>query len=179
MPGESTNPEPSPTSQVHLYVMQGSCGRIKIGRSINPEKRRRDLQTQGGRTIRLVAVFQGQGAEERRIHAALAPHRLLGEWFRSSIACRNAIIDLLGPMKFPFEYTADARRKAAEVKAAEKAEADYQAMMAKAREYLSRPTRRVTPFIGSPSIQTMAEYQAVSDARRAAYLAKKAKKANA
>ena len=69
----------------HLYVMQATDGRIKIGRSGNPNKRRRDLETSSGMKIALIATFKGRGSEEGAIHALLHEYRRIGEWFDDDV----------------------------------------------------------------------------------------------
>lgn len=75
----------------HLYVMQKASGRIKIGRSGNPEQRRRSLELSSGQRVKLIAVFEGRGVEERAIHSRLAAFPWIGEWFQSSIKATEAI----------------------------------------------------------------------------------------
>lgn len=87
----------------HLYVMQATDGRIKIGRSQNPDRRLLALQSAAGIKLHLIAVFEGRGDEELAVHAALKEHRGVGEWFSASKASREAVRALLGPsVKFRF-----------------------------------------------------------------------------
>jgi len=66
----------------HLYFIQEKgTGYIKIGRSVDPKRRLRALQTGNGSTLKLVAVFEGQGNLETHLHDTLASWRLKGEWF--------------------------------------------------------------------------------------------------
>ena len=74
-----------------LYVFQASDGRIKIGRSGNPRKRRLALQTAVGRKLITVMVLPGRGADETAVHQALSRHRLIGEWFTNTKASRRDI----------------------------------------------------------------------------------------
>lgn len=80
----------------HLYVMQASTGRIKIGRSFDPKGRRRELQSASGQHITLVAVLKEQGHRERDIHQRLAAHRFLGEWFQCTEEAKAAICEAVG-----------------------------------------------------------------------------------
>jgi Meiotically up-regulated gene 113 len=88
----------------HLYVMQAPSGRIKIGRSGNPEKRRSALEHQCGVPITLVMVFPERGCEELDIHYALAEHHTrLGEWFFGTQEAIAAIRAAIGEdITFPF-----------------------------------------------------------------------------
>jgi hypothetical protein len=80
----STFPELGP----FVYYIQ--CGAfIKIGTSINPEKRCDQLR-RGGKAIRpsiwvedprLIAYIPGNVAKERELHQQFASHRDNGEWF--------------------------------------------------------------------------------------------------
>ena len=90
----------------HLYVMQAVTGLIKIGRSIHPEKRRRALEQSSGHAVRLLLVLENRGDEERLVHAALAEHRTIGEWFNDTIACRAAICEVVGRNKIRWLYGA-------------------------------------------------------------------------
>lgn len=76
----------------HLYFMQEQgTGLIKIGRSVDPKRRLRTLQTGNGKTIRLIAVFEGRGVEELYLHEHLKRWRVKGEWF--SYDCVGSIPD--------------------------------------------------------------------------------------
>jgi hypothetical protein len=70
-----------------LYVMQNSCimNQVKIGRSIDPEKRRRALQASQNFSMNILAVYHGAGHLEPLVHNILAycrVHNVPGrEWF--------------------------------------------------------------------------------------------------
>lgn len=69
---------------LHLYVIQSDVtGAVKIGRSSKPEQRLDQLQTGSPYRLRLLAVYEGRGEEEQRIHRLVSRHRLKqeGEWF--------------------------------------------------------------------------------------------------
>jgi len=66
----------------HLYFIQTSNqGMIKIGRSINPEKRLKQLQTGNPFKLKLIHVFYNEGNKEKFLHEELKTFRLKGEWF--------------------------------------------------------------------------------------------------
>lgn len=88
--------EPGSNPQQFLYVMQAEDGRIKIGRSIHPLKRRQRLQSQVGLRVWLCLAIKGRGSEEGRIHALCAEHRVLGEWFINTDAAMDAIRAAIG-----------------------------------------------------------------------------------
>jgi len=74
----------------HLYFIQEQgTGHIKIGRSVNPSRRLRALQTGNGKKLKLVAVFKGKGDSELFLHEYLKEWRLKGEWF--SYECVGSI----------------------------------------------------------------------------------------
>jgi hypothetical protein len=84
-----------------LYVMQYSFRRdiVKVGRSDNPEKRRRQLEGGQAFHVEILATFPGQGALEGQVHEALAAHRneegAGREWFNLSAAQAIAAITAL------------------------------------------------------------------------------------
>jgi hypothetical protein len=84
-----------------LYVMQYSFRRdiVKVGRSDNPERRRRQLEGGQAFHVEILATFPGQGALEGQVHEALAAHRneegAGREWFNLSAAQAIAAITAL------------------------------------------------------------------------------------
>jgi hypothetical protein len=92
-----------------LYVMQNEFGLIKIGRSLNPELRRKNLQSNERCVIAVVAVLEERGHLEEAIHQSLKDHAIEGEWFDGSPSARAAIIreiPTLGACDWPFEHSA-------------------------------------------------------------------------
>ncbi len=93
-----------------LYVMQNEFGLIKIGRSVNPELRRKSLQSGERCAIKVVAVLDGEGHKEEAIHIALQEHAIEGEWFDGTSASRAAIVELIPRLQscdWPFEHNQD------------------------------------------------------------------------
>ena len=79
-----------------LYFIQSSkTGMIKVGRSKNPDKRLKQLQTGNSNTLRLIASFDGLGWMERTVHNRLERWRTRqnGEWFHYD--CIGSIPDNL------------------------------------------------------------------------------------
>jgi len=65
----------------YVYFIQGvNGGPIKIGYSLNPERRARDLET-ADRLI-VLACFPGDRYTEHKLHHRFSGLRLNGEWFR-------------------------------------------------------------------------------------------------
>ena len=75
-----------------LYFIQSDfTGMIKIGRSKNPKKRLKQLQTGNPNRLKLIASFKGKGEEEKYLHEELNRYKLKGEWF--SYQCVGSIPD--------------------------------------------------------------------------------------
>jgi len=71
---------------LHLYVIQSATtGAIKIGRSSDPERRLRDLQTGSPFRLKIILVIEGGGWRESELHQRLRRYRsqgtYKGEWF--------------------------------------------------------------------------------------------------
>lgn len=65
-----------------LYFIQAKgSGRIKIGRSKNPQRRLKTLQTGNASQLKMVANLDGLGWREKDLHNTLKKWRLKGEWF--------------------------------------------------------------------------------------------------
>lgn len=69
-----------PQSSVY-FLRDASRPAIKIGRSTNVEKRIRQLESQVGRRLQLLATVPGGSAQEAKLHRRFADARLEGEWF--------------------------------------------------------------------------------------------------
>lgn len=66
----------------HLYIIQSSdAGMIKIGRSIHPDVRLKQLQTGHPAKLKLIHVFENMGYKEKYLHECLKSFRKKGEWF--------------------------------------------------------------------------------------------------
>ncbi|MEX2408862.1 MAG: GIY-YIG nuclease family protein, partial [Rhodovibrionaceae bacterium] len=68
------------------FARQGD--RVKIGHSIQPDRRLRGLETQGGVAFIEVVLVYGGRALEQRYHRRFANSRLDGEWFTVTSAIR-------------------------------------------------------------------------------------------
>jgi len=94
-----------------LYLLQNEFGLIKIGRSVDVERRRSRLTYQDRAQVEIVAVFPFAGDQEEPAHIALHEHRLIGEWFSGNDEARVAIgryfkLELTWPFEFNAEYAA-------------------------------------------------------------------------
>ena len=75
-----------------LYIIQSDkSGMIKIGRSRNPAKRLKQLQTGNPNRLKLIASFKGMGWREKLLHERLESWSEQGEWF--NYGCVGSIPD--------------------------------------------------------------------------------------
>jgi hypothetical protein len=63
------------------YFIGADDGAIKIGFSIDPARRLRDIQACSPIVVDILAVREGGEAREAAYHVQFAEHRLHGEWF--------------------------------------------------------------------------------------------------
>jgi hypothetical protein len=67
---------------LRVYVLlDAGNSLVKIGCSMAPEFRVRDVENQLKRRLVLVASMKGDFTKERALHVKLAAHRVFGEWF--------------------------------------------------------------------------------------------------
>lgn len=64
-----------------LYFVKVPSGAVKIGRSGNPKKRLKSLQTGCHEPFEWTKFLPGRGGEEKMWHEAFCADRLQGEWF--------------------------------------------------------------------------------------------------
>lgn len=64
-----------------VYFIGAASGPIKIGIAVNPESRRRSLQTSHHEPLEILATCDGGQEKERAYHLLFANRRLQGEWF--------------------------------------------------------------------------------------------------
>jgi hypothetical protein len=76
----------------YLYFIQSDVtGMIKVGRSKNPGKRLKQLQTGNPNRLKLIACFENYGWKEKLIHKRLSSWSEKGEWF--NYECVGSIPD--------------------------------------------------------------------------------------
>ena len=73
----------------HLYIIQSrTTGAVKIGRSDDPDRRLRQLQTGCPHTLRIILEVRDGGHLESYVHQSMRRHRTRhdrgGEWFAES-----------------------------------------------------------------------------------------------
>lgn len=67
---------------LHLYIIQSAVtGAIKVGRSGNPDKRLKSLQTGSPYPLRIILVLDRRGWQEKALHERLSRFHTKGEWF--------------------------------------------------------------------------------------------------
>lgn len=77
-----------------LYLIEDAAqNAIKVGWSVDPERRMKHLQCGHPGKLRLIAVIPGTRLTEHRIHCRLAHVRRSGEWF-----ARVATLEFLEPI---------------------------------------------------------------------------------
>ena len=60
----------------HLYIIQSDIsGAMKIGRSKNPKKRLKQLQTGSPYKLKLLVEVSGQGLQEKSLHRTLKDYK--------------------------------------------------------------------------------------------------------
>lgn len=64
-----------------IYVIQAENGMVKIGCSKRPLARLETIQFNSPLQLRLIAIFDGNGADERAIHKRFDHSRRHNEWF--------------------------------------------------------------------------------------------------
>jgi hypothetical protein len=73
----------------HLYIIQSkSTGAVKIGKSDDPARRLRQLQTGCPHVLKIILLLNGGGDLETYVHQIMRRHRTRhdrgGEWFNES-----------------------------------------------------------------------------------------------
>ena len=75
-----------------IYFISDDQGRVKIGYTSGmPEDRLKQLQTGNSDKLSLLTSMRGSRIEELKIHTALNPYRLIGEWFRNEGAVNEFV----------------------------------------------------------------------------------------
>jgi hypothetical protein len=75
--------------QGYVYCFRETEGAeryVKVGYSVNPEKRIAEVQTGNPRILEIVGYFPGTEEDERALHKQFGPSNKLQEWFRPTPA---------------------------------------------------------------------------------------------
>lgn len=71
-------------SDDHLYFITNGDG-LKIGRSKNPSKRLKELQTGSASKLEILCVIKNKGFLEKTLHRCFNDIKLHGEWFSNAV----------------------------------------------------------------------------------------------
>lgn len=78
------------TTSGFVYFIGAPDGEaIKIGFSIKPENRIRQVQSGNPARLEVLHLFPARKSVERQLHTLFRPSRLTGEWFTNAAAIRN------------------------------------------------------------------------------------------
>ena len=93
------------------FIQSGDSGPVKIGKALNPEVRRSELQTGSSEQLHLRAILDVEDDVERHMHVLLDPCRIRGEWFSSDEMILNVAMAcaLAGHVWDPFNVRAATR----------------------------------------------------------------------
>lgn len=82
------------TPKGYVYFIKGNVtGNIKIGFSMHPEKRVKQLQTGAGEKLELLCKIQGSQSKERELHRKFKKQHIHGDWFHPSPELESLIHD--------------------------------------------------------------------------------------
>ncbi len=91
-----------------VYIVREDCleDRIKIGKSYDPYKRAKQLQT--GNSRKLIVLFwiitPDAAALERRLHEHFSRYRLIGEWFNLNPSQVLEYVEMFTSFKYKFPW---------------------------------------------------------------------------
>lgn len=75
----------SPTGHIYFIQSQGNCA-IKIGFTLDVERRARELQTGSPESLEIVGAMPGTVRDEKALHRHFHADHIRGEWFEASAA---------------------------------------------------------------------------------------------
>lgn len=82
---ETAEIEERPAKQCNVYIIRRpGASEVKIGISIDPVRRLRQLQSTHTEQLELVAYFLGTAADEADLHQRFKEFRKRGEWFHEA-----------------------------------------------------------------------------------------------
>lgn len=76
------------------FIQQKNGGPIKIGSSVHPLLRLKQIRAHSPVEVELIAAIEGSAKLERELHAKFADNRLHGEWFTSTEELVSYIKDI-------------------------------------------------------------------------------------
>jgi len=77
------------------FILARRSRAVKIGFSLGPENRFREIRSMSPEPLTLIGHTEGGPELERRLHKILKEERLHGEWFRITDNTRNEIWNYL------------------------------------------------------------------------------------
>lgn len=89
-----------------LYIFHSTAGLLKIGRSVQPDRRLRGISTAYAGPLTLVATIKGYGIHEELLHRKLKRYHAMGEWFFNEDKSR-ALIEKFLKTKFDWPFEGD------------------------------------------------------------------------
>lgn len=91
-------------NQTYTYIInRRGSNEYKIGQSIKPEKRLKQLQTGNGQSLKIIGCFYTDKYLEKRLHKMFMFDRKVGEWFVLSEEKLDMILTYL-EQRYP-QYT--------------------------------------------------------------------------
>jgi hypothetical protein len=99
------------------FIQSGKDGAIKIGFSIDPVSRMRDLQVAHPETLRLIFAIDGNHELEAALHVHFTEKRIRGEWFDLDSDDLNSVITKIinGTLALKSETRKENRKKVAKM----------------------------------------------------------------
>jgi hypothetical protein len=79
------------------FIQSGPAGPIKIGTTVDLDRRLRSLQIAHSVRLTVLGTVPGDAVQEAALHAELAADRIRGEWFRPSHAVLAALARASAP----------------------------------------------------------------------------------
>ena len=88
----------------YVYFIQGKCGgAIKIGYSVSPQKRIKELQTGYPDTLTILLMIPGNESIEHALQRQFEGSKLKGEWFRPD----SILIDKIKELAIKYSHPAE------------------------------------------------------------------------
>ena len=88
------------TAQGHIYFLRSMPdGPVKIGWSLNPDRRIKDFQTAHPFPLQIIRTIAAPMAGEKALHRHFKPLRLSGEWFTFSADMLSVSLEDIQPVR--------------------------------------------------------------------------------
>ena len=86
----------------YVYAIENNNGAVKIGRSVNPQKRTDSIRTQSNGDVKRVFIstpMANYASVERRLHRHFSACRAVGEWFNISFDDAKERIEMFAELR--------------------------------------------------------------------------------